>query len=174
MSANLNGSRLAAIISPLRRALLSAARRREGLPDLSEAQIEVVRALPNGTVSSPGELAKTLSMERSTISNLLRVMERDGLIVRRQSAQDRRGVEVLASAQALDIFARFDAASSAILEESATQLSTQEVGALDAAIPALEKLHEILGSNTGLASTGTNTHADSSISKNPSTQNQHS
>jgi len=62
-----DAARLAAVISPLRRALLAAAREQEGLPDIPDAQIEIIRALPRGTVAAPGELAETLGLGRSTI-----------------------------------------------------------------------------------------------------------
>ena len=48
--------RLSGLISPLRRGLLRAARTAEHLPDIPDAQIEVLRALPTGTVRS-GEMS---------------------------------------------------------------------------------------------------------------------
>ena len=46
----LDPARLAAVISPLRRDLLAGARAAEHLPDIPDAQIEVIRALPRGVV----------------------------------------------------------------------------------------------------------------------------
>ena len=54
----LDASRLASVISPLRRVLLASARAAEHLPEIPDAQVEVIRALPRGVVSSPGELAE--------------------------------------------------------------------------------------------------------------------
>ena len=133
-------ARLAAVISPLRRVLLASARAAEHLPEIPDAQVEVIRALPRGVVSSPGELARRLELNRSTVSNLLTVMEERGLVVRRASAQDGRRVEVLASAQALTIFERFDDASAALVAEAAASLSAGDRDALAAAVPALEHL----------------------------------
>lgn len=140
----LEAGRLAAVISPLRRALLAAAREREDLPDIPDAQIEVIRALPRGTVSSPSGLANALGLGRSTVSNLLAAMERSGLISRRPRTDDRRQVDVLASADALDYFGRFDQASAAIVAEAAASLSPEERTALEAAVPALERLCDAL------------------------------
>jgi DNA-binding MarR family transcriptional regulator len=136
--------RLAAVISPLRRELLARARAAEHLPEIPDAQIEVIRALRRGVVSSPGELAERLELDRSTVSNLLTVMEERGLIARRRAAEDRRRVEVLASARALALFERFDDASARLIAEATASLTELDRGALAAAIPALERLHAAL------------------------------
>ncbi|RXZ50053.1 MarR family winged helix-turn-helix transcriptional regulator [Agromyces binzhouensis] len=139
-----DAARLAAVVSPLRRAILGAARRREGLPELPDGQIEVIRALPRGTVASPSELAASLGLGRPTVSNLLSRMERDGLVARTPRAGDGRGVDVAASAHALDLFVRFDRASTAIVADAASALTPEDLAALDAALPALERLRDLL------------------------------
>ena len=135
-----DAARLAAVISPLRRAVLASARAQEHLPDIPDAQVEVIRALPRGTILSPGDLARRLGRNRSTVSNLLAAMERSGLVARRSHDGDRRQVEVLASAAALDWFERFDRASSAIVGNAIAGLPAPDAEALEAAIPALERL----------------------------------
>lgn len=145
--AGVDAARLAAVVSPLRRALLAAAREREGLPDIPDAQIEVIRALPRGTVASPGELADRLGLRRPTLSNLLAAMEGAGLVVRRRSREDGRRVEVVATPDALSFFDRFDAASTAIVAEAAASLSSADAAALEAAVPALEALRDALTRN---------------------------
>jgi DNA-binding MarR family transcriptional regulator len=137
-------ARFSGLISPLRRSLLRAARESEHLPDLPDAQIEVLRALPEGTTRSPVELADDLSLNRTTVSNLLRAMEADGLITREPGALDRRRVEVLASPKAHSLLERFDTASAAILAESLADLARTDVVALAAALPALERLRDTL------------------------------
>lgn len=139
-----DAARLAALISPLRRALLSSVRERENLPDIPDAQIEVIRRLPRGTVASPSALADALGLSRSAISNLLAAMERDGLIVRRPGAADRRQVEVIASPAALDYFDRYDSAAAAFVGQAAATLTADERAAIDAALPALERLGDAL------------------------------
>ena len=110
-------ARLGSLISPLRRSLLRVARSAEHLPEIPDAQIEVLRALPAGRESSPGELADELGLSRPTISNLLRDMERAKLVTRRGSTDDRRRVVVAASDRALDLLARFDRAGAEVLAE---------------------------------------------------------
>ncbi len=140
----LDPAELAAVISPLRRTLLAAARAAEQLPEIPDAQIEIIRALPRGTVAAPGELAQRLGLSRSTVSNLLRAMEANGLIARRQRHDDRRQVDVLASAKALDLFDRFDRASAELVSAAAATLSTQDSESLAAALPALQRLRDAL------------------------------
>jgi DNA-binding MarR family transcriptional regulator len=140
----LDPASLAAVISPLRRTLLAAARAAEHLPEIPDAQIEIIRALPRGTVAAPGELAQRLGLSRSTVSNLLRAMEANGLIARQQRTDDRRQVAVLASARALDLFDRFDRASAQLVAAAAATLSIQDHETLAAALPALRRLRDAI------------------------------
>jgi len=141
---SLDPARLAAVISPLRRILLAGARGSAHLPEIPDAQIEIVRALPRGVVSSPGELAERLGISRPTVSNLLTAMEKRELIARRSAGGDRRRVEVLASAKALSLFERFDRASTDLVAEAVAALTADERAALAAALPALEHLRDAL------------------------------
>lgn len=157
-TAELDASRLAAVISPLRRALLSATRAAAHLPELSEAQIDVLRTLPRGIAKGPAEIAAQLRLGRPTVSNLLGAMESEGLIERTPDPSDGRRVVVTASPRALDLFERFDSASSRLVVEASAQLDTVERTALSAALPALERLCVLL------------TGADASASATASTE----
>ncbi|WP_435749185.1 MarR family winged helix-turn-helix transcriptional regulator [Microbacterium sp. PMB16] len=155
----LDAARLAAVISPLRRALLAATRAQARLPELSDAQIDVIRALPRGISRGPAEIADRLRLSRSTVSNLLGAMEAARLVERMPAVSDGRRVEVRASAEALDLFDRFDAANSALVTQAAAQLDPSERAALDAALPVLERLCALLG--------GAPTDAEVSASPHP-------
>lgn len=135
-----DAARLAAVISPLRRALLAAARADAGLPELSEAQIDVLRTLPHGTVRGPAQIAAQLRLSRPTVSNLLSSMEADTLVERTPDPTDGRRVVVRASARALDLFDRFDAANSALVATASADLDDDDRAALAAALPVLERL----------------------------------
>ncbi|GAA1526038.1 DNA-binding MarR family transcriptional regulator [Agromyces terreus] len=141
---DLDVARLSGLISPLRRSLLRAARAAEHLPDIPDAQIEVLRALPKGVMRSPVELAEELSLNRTTVSNLLKAMEASRLVTREADAADRRRVEVRASAEAHGLLDRFDAASATLLTDTLAGLPPADATALAAALPALERLHERL------------------------------
>ncbi len=137
-------ARLAAVISPLRRTLLAAARRAERLPEIPDAQIEIIRALPRGTATTPGELAERLNLSRPTVSNLLRAMDVAGLVTRAPHAGDRRQVQVCVSAKALDLFERFDLAGAALVADAAATMPAADRRALAAALPALERLRDAI------------------------------
>lgn len=140
----LDAVRLVSVISPLRRTLLAAARERERLPELPDAQIEILRALPRGVLSAPGDLATTLGLSRPAVSNLLTAMERAGLVSRVPRPDDRRRVDVAATEHALDLLDRFDAASAAIVREAAARMTSDELRSTNAALDALDHLREIL------------------------------
>ena len=131
---------LAALVSPMRRALGALAREREALPDLPDAQIEIIRLLETTGDATPSSIALALGASRPTVSNLLAAMESAGLVVRRRDASDGRRIVVSASAAALDYFARFDAATSAIMAEATGALSAIDQAALAHASGALERL----------------------------------
>ncbi|MGI9822974.1 MarR family winged helix-turn-helix transcriptional regulator [Agromyces sp. Marseille-Q5079] len=137
-------ARLSGVISPLRRSLLRAARESEHLPDIPDAQIEVLRALPVGTTRSPVELADDLSLNRTTVSNLLKAMEGAGLVTREADPADRRRVGVRASAKAEHLLGRFDEASTALLAEALADVADADIRALAAALPTLERLRDAL------------------------------
>ncbi|GAA1753407.1 MarR family winged helix-turn-helix transcriptional regulator [Luedemannella helvata] len=139
-----DAARLAAVISPLRRTLLAAARAAERLPEIPDAQIEIIRALPSGTAATPSELAHRLGLSRPTVSNLLRAMESAGLVTRRPRPADRRQVQVAVSAKALDLFARFDRAGAALVADAVATLSAADRDALAGAVGALERLRDAI------------------------------
>ncbi|GLY03915.1 hypothetical protein Acsp01_42940 [Actinoplanes sp. NBRC 101535] len=151
LTADLDPARLTAALVPLTRALRSAVRAAEDLPDLPDAQVEIIRVLPRGTVLSSGELAATLGLSRPTISNLLTAMEARDLITRRPSPGNRRHVQVSATEHALDLFARFDRAAAALVTTALAGLDpadravlAEARSALAAALPALVRLHQAL------------------------------
>lgn len=135
-------ARLNALISPLRRGLLRAARTAEHLPDIPDAQIEVLRALPTGTTRSPAMIAEELSLSRTTVSNLLGTMETAGFVTRDADPHDGRRVEVRASERAVRLLERFDEASASILAAAIARLSDDERAALASAVPALERARD--------------------------------
>ena len=135
-------ARLSGLISPLRRGLLRAVRSAEHLPDIPDAQVEVLRALPADTARSPADIAEELSLSRTTVSNLLRTMEAAGLVKREADPLDGRRVEVRASARAIGLLRRFDDATAALLAAAVDALPPAERAALGAALPALERLRD--------------------------------
>lgn len=135
-------AQLSALLGPLRRAVLRRTRVLEGLPDLPEAQIELLRLLVAHDGLAPGRAAVELKVAQSTVSNLVRTMA--DLVDRVPSAEDGRGAMLIATARAKELLARYDRASAAMLRDSLAKLSPDDRRALESAIPALQRLLSVL------------------------------
>ncbi|MFC5724683.1 MarR family winged helix-turn-helix transcriptional regulator [Streptomyces gamaensis] len=133
-------TRLSRLIGPLRRAVLRTRRADDGLPDLPEAQIELLRLLAGSKRLTPREAAARLRVAPSTISNLVRTMSGAGLVERTPSSTDLRTVHLSASAAALDMLDRYDRVSTAALRRAVEGLSPRSREAIEHALPALDEL----------------------------------
>ncbi|MGW2640210.1 MarR family winged helix-turn-helix transcriptional regulator [Streptomyces sp. NPDC001348] len=131
---------LGRLIGPLRRAVLLRTRRAEDLPDLPEAQIELLRVLSDAGPLAPREVAARLRVAPSTVSNLVRVMTASGLIERRPSATDFRTAILAASPRALDLLSRYDRVSTDALRHALAELAPDSRQAIAEALPALTEL----------------------------------
>lgn len=129
------------LLGPLRRAVLRTTRRKEALPDLPEAQIELLRVLSTAEAGlAPRDVAAQLKVAPSTVSNLVRAMAQSGLVRRVPQPDDLRAVVLTASPEALVLLERYDKASTSALAQVVAQLSSTDRAALSAALPILERL----------------------------------
>jgi len=128
------------MLGPLRRAVMRQVRNTEGLPDLPEAQVELLRALTEAGPTTPGELAVRLKIAPSTVSNLVRAMNTAGLLERVPSSTDLRTATLSTSAAARNLLERYDRTSAATLKKAMQQLDADQQLLLDRAIPALAAL----------------------------------
>lgn len=133
--------RLSDRIGPFRRTLLRTSRAVADLPDLPDAQIEVMRALTGQDDTAPSGLASRLGLARSTVSNLLSAMETAGLVERRLAGGDGRRTTVRLTPLATERLARYDEAATSVLIDALRALSAADRSAVDAALPVLERLH---------------------------------
>ncbi|MEV5947844.1 MarR family winged helix-turn-helix transcriptional regulator [Streptomyces sp. NPDC006692] len=136
------------LLGPLRRAVLRT-RRSDDLPDLPEAQIELLRALCGTGPLTPREAAARLRVAPSTVSNLVRTMTASGLIERTPSSTDLRTVHLAASPRAVDLLDRYDRVSTRALQGALDQLTPQSREAIDRALPALAELLATLEDGNG-------------------------
>lgn len=139
-----NAAALSRTLGPLRRAVLRATRLAEDLPDLPETHIEVLRTVAGTPGLGPPAIAEQLRLARPTVSNLMKTMQRAHLIELARDVDDARRVHVTATAKALELLRRYDAASEAILTAAMNELDPDERAAVAAAVPALAKLQSIL------------------------------
>lgn len=136
--------RLSAEVGPFRRTLLTTARRSGDLPDIPDAQIEVLRRLDADGWSSPTGLGRALGLARSTVSNLVAAMERDGLVERRLARGDGRSTEVGLTALARRRLAVYDAAAERVLVEAMAAASATDRRVLLEVGEVLERLRQRL------------------------------
>ncbi|MEU7190358.1 MarR family transcriptional regulator [Streptomyces sp. NPDC045369] len=127
------------LLGPLRRAVLRT-RRSEGLPDLPEAQIELLRVLAEAGTVTPREAASQLKAAPSTVSNLIRTMTASGLVERTPSPANLRTAHLTASPKALDMLDRYDRTSTAALRRALDGLHPESREALERSLPALTEL----------------------------------
>jgi DNA-binding MarR family transcriptional regulator len=135
---------LSRALGPLRRAVLRATRAAEGLPDLPDTHIEVLRAVVDSPAISPKTIADRLGLARPTVSNLIQAMKREGLIALTRNEDDARVVHVTATGLALQLLNRYDTASEALLDRALGELTPRDRSAIAAALPALSALQAIL------------------------------
>ena len=131
---------LSRVLGPLRRAVLRRTREAAGLPDLPDAQVELLRTLEATPGLGVREVADRLQVAPSTVSNLVRTMLAKDLVERRASTTDLRAVELEASPMALGLLQRYDEVSSALLDEAIGRLGPADRKAVLRAIPALSQL----------------------------------
>ncbi|MFS0729090.1 MarR family transcriptional regulator [Curtobacterium sp. 1P10AnD] len=136
--------RLSAEVGPFRRALLNTARRSVDLPDIPDAQIEVLRRLDADGWSSPTTLGRALGLARSTVSNLVAAMERDGLVERRLARGDGRSTEVGLTGLARQRLAVYDASAERVLVAAMEGLADGDRRVLAEAGAVLARLRQRL------------------------------
>lgn len=130
-------------LGPLKRALTRAARAAAQLPDIPEAQIEVLRLLEERSFTT-NELAGTLQLARSTVSNLLSAMQRAGFVDLLRRSDDKRIVSVLATAKAKELLAVYDIQVEQVLAGALERLTAQEREAVQSVGPVMRRLVKLL------------------------------
>lgn len=128
------------LLGPLRRAVVRKARAAGNLPDLPEAQIEMLRVLIDAGPIASGDVAARLRVAPSTVSNLARQMTAAGLLERLPSATDLRTVHLAASDAARALFEQYNATSTDALQQAMDGLGKAQQLHIARALPALKLL----------------------------------
>ncbi|NNU44647.1 MarR family winged helix-turn-helix transcriptional regulator [Ramlibacter montanisoli] len=90
--------------------------------------LSVVQAQPGIGV---GELARAMDIHQSTASNLLRVLVDKGLLVSDRGGEDRRAVQLKATARGLRVLAKAPGPFSGVLPEALGRLDKRTLTRLD-------------------------------------------
>jgi DNA-binding MarR family transcriptional regulator len=146
---------LADAVRTVNRATVSATRARQGLPALPEAQIAVLRTLRSHPSMTPADLAAELGLARPTVSNLLKDLEAAGLVARTRSESDGRSVRLTITEEARRVQDAFQRGRADVLSSAWAELEASDRSALIAAVPALQRLADLLHTGPHQVPTGT-------------------
>jgi DNA-binding MarR family transcriptional regulator len=131
------GESLMRLLPPLRRATVQAVRAAEGLPDLPEAQVLMLRTLETAGPVTPGQLADELHLARPTVSNLVRELAASGLLDRKPSEQDGRSVTLELTDRARALLEAFNRGRQEVLAKALRSIPEEDRQNLAAAVPSL-------------------------------------
>ncbi|MCP2032680.1 DNA-binding MarR family transcriptional regulator [Okibacterium sp. HSC-33S16] len=116
-----------------------------GVPVLSNAAFDIVRVVESNPGITVAELAARLGRQLSNVSTQLKELVIRGLITRRHDPADKRYVALHPTAESLGIKTVLETAWSDAVSKAAAQLSDEERDQIQASIPALRHLAEVLG-----------------------------
>jgi MarR family transcriptional regulator, lower aerobic nicotinate degradation pathway regulator len=97
---------------------------------LDYSRWRVLAVLQEHSGATMGELADLTSVDRTTLTRTLGLMEEAGLIVRRERKSDRRSVAISLTTQGRRMFARILPLTLAETERALTGFSAEEIGTL--------------------------------------------
>jgi len=132
---------IAPVIGRLRRAL----KRRLGSPSLlPDSHVEIARLLYEQPGLKVQEVASTLRLAPNTVSTLVQQLVRDGNVERETDEDDRRVARLRLTPSMRKRISRRRDERRSIIEEAVGSLSQREQAAIEASIPALVRLTEVL------------------------------
>lgn len=141
VEAELDPSKLAGELRPRLTRLSHLLRRETAHLSLSVQQGAVLALLLDGP-RRMGELAAVERVQLPTMTQIVGRMERQGWVHRDVVASDRRCVEVRITPEGLALVREAIARRTEILERQLRRLTAGQLGALAAAIPAIDQLLE--------------------------------
>jgi DNA-binding MarR family transcriptional regulator len=109
---------------------------------LTGPQLVVLRELERVEASSPGELARAVSLSNATVTGILDRLGRMELIVRERSTQDQRKVVVRLSAKGREMLAR---APSPLQEQFVEQFSRLPDYEQSQILSSLQRIAHLMG-----------------------------
>jgi DNA-binding MarR family transcriptional regulator len=110
--------------------------------DLSMAAASTLARLASGGPQRLTELANAEGVSQPGMTQLITRLQREGLVRRTASSDDRRGVLVEVTDGGLEIFARRRAERTEALRQMLGRLSRPDQDAINSALPALARLVE--------------------------------
>jgi DNA-binding MarR family transcriptional regulator len=110
--------------------------------DMSRSAASVLAQLRDAGPRRVTELAAAEAVAQPSMTTLVGRLERDGLVTRGPDPADARAVRVGITAEGLERLERIRAHRAATLDAALARLAPGERAAIEAALPALDKLRE--------------------------------
>ena len=101
---------------------------------ISGAQLWALAQVAAEPGSHVGELARALALHQSTASNLMKRLERLGLVARERRGADQRNVQLYATAKGLRLLARAPQPLIGVLQQALTDLPAPALAALHGSV----------------------------------------
>ncbi len=114
---------------------------------LTPAELAVLAAVDRYGPVRPSDLARHQALNPTMLSRLLGRLVEDGTVARQEDPDDGRVALVSVTARGRELHQQLQAARAAALRQHLDQLPLSQQRAVSAALPALEALAELVGSN---------------------------
>jgi len=119
---------------------IRAERAASGLPELSDTQFAALATLVRQPAMTPAELAAHEKVQPPSMTRVIAVLEKEGLLARAPHPTDKRQVTLTATAAGRSLVEQVRRLREAWLATRLRELSAQERSVLRAAAPVLDKL----------------------------------
>ena len=139
------GEDVTEVLSILRRAIRRRMRMAGPTPDITPAQMEVLRVAEEQPGVRMGDLAGLLKMAPSTVSSIVAALIAANLVRRDRDERDGRACHLMLTTDAHDRLTAWRSHRKEVVQEAFGKLSPPESHALNAAIPVLARLADLIG-----------------------------
>ncbi|UKD56156.1 MarR family transcriptional regulator [Amycolatopsis sp. FU40] len=117
-------------------------------PHLPGSQVELLRVVHRNPGIGVAAAARELSLAGNSVSTLVNVLTEAGLLRREVDPADRRAARLQLTDAARDRMAAWRRTRIGLVSAALTRLSDEDTSAIVAALPALERLTEVLKEDT--------------------------
>ncbi|HEY3710401.1 MAG TPA: MarR family transcriptional regulator [Amycolatopsis sp.] len=136
--------RLMLAVLGVRRVVRRRVRAELSVPHLPGSQVELLRVVDEQPGIGVAVAARKLNLAGNSVSTLVNLLVEAGLLRREVDPADRRAARLEITEAARERMAGWRRARTGLVSAALTRLSEEDTTAIDAALPALEKLMGIL------------------------------
>ncbi|MEV4597158.1 MarR family winged helix-turn-helix transcriptional regulator [Amycolatopsis sp. NPDC049253] len=136
--------RLMSAVQGIRRVVRRRVRAEVPGPPLPGAQVELLRVVDRLPGIGVAAAARELSLAGNSVSTLVNLLVEAGLLRREVDPADRRAAQLEVTGAARERMAIWRKARTGLVLAALAQLSEEDTASITAALPALEKLMDVL------------------------------